>query len=125
MNGLTGLDGKLNPGEKARTVHELNIVFSIIDRIKLVAVENGLEEISEVVLSVGEESGIIDHYLYNCWTAAIRGDSLMSSSKLIIEHVPAVALCLDCGEKYDEKKYGHVCPICGCPKIELLQGSDC
>ena len=40
-------------------MHELGIVFHIIDRVERVGRENGLEKVSAVVLELGEVSGVV------------------------------------------------------------------
>ena len=54
--------------KRSRSVmHELGIVFHIIDSLETLATENKLKEIASVTLEVGEVSGVIDSYLKNCW----------------------------------------------------------
>ena len=48
-------------------MHELGIVFHIIRSVEKVAVENGLEKVSAVVLELGEVSGVVPDYLADCW----------------------------------------------------------
>ena len=44
-------------------MHELGIVFHIIDSLQEVARDNGLEQIRSVTVEVGEVSTVIPHYL--------------------------------------------------------------
>lgn len=48
-------------------MHELGIVFHIIDSLESIAKENQLSEIASVTLEIGEVSGVVDSYLKNCW----------------------------------------------------------
>ena len=55
-------------------MHELGVVFHIMDSLEQVAAENKVESISKVVLELGEVSTVIASYLQNCWSwAAARG----------------------------------------------------
>ena len=47
-------------------MHELGVVFHIIDDLKEVAVSNEITEITKVVLELGEVSTVIDSYLTDC-----------------------------------------------------------
>ena len=41
-------------------MHELGVVFHIIDDLKEVAIQNDIEKITKVVLELGEVSTVID-----------------------------------------------------------------
>ena len=47
-------------------MHELGIVFNIIDTVEDIAKEQNLTEVSSVTLQVGEVSTVIPHYLEDC-----------------------------------------------------------
>ena len=44
-------------------MHELGIVFNIIDTVEQVSAENELEHVNAVVLELGEVSGVVPEYL--------------------------------------------------------------
>ena len=48
-------------------MHELGIVFNIIESVEQVAAENGIARVSTVTLELGEVSGIVPEYLADCW----------------------------------------------------------
>ena len=48
-------------------MHELGIVFHIIDTVEQVGRENGVTQVRCVTLDVGQVSGIEDPYLMDCW----------------------------------------------------------
>ena len=51
----------------AETMHELGIVFHIIDSIEEVGRQNKLRRVSTVTLELGEVSGVVHTYLEDCW----------------------------------------------------------
>ena len=53
-------------------MHELGVVFHIIDDLKEVAIQNDIEKITKVVLELGEESTGIYKYLPDCWKWSIK-----------------------------------------------------
>ena len=53
-------------------MHELGIVFSIIDSVEKVGKENGLNSVSVVTLEIGEVSGIVPMFLTDCWGWSVR-----------------------------------------------------
>ena len=54
-------------------MHELGIVFHIMDGVERVAAENQLAKVSAVVLELGEVSGVVPDYLTDCWKWAEIG----------------------------------------------------
>ena len=65
-------------------MHELGIVFHIIDSVEQVVADNNLEKITAVVLELGEVSGVIPDYLTDCWRWAAAKSELVSGSELKI-----------------------------------------
>ena len=78
-------------------MHELGIVFHIIDSIEEVGRQNKLRRVSTVTLELGEVSGVVHTYLEDCWHWAAARSQLLNGSRLAIEALPAVTLCEDCG----------------------------
>ena len=81
-------------------MHELGIVFHIIDSIEEVGRQNKLRRVSTVTLELGEVSGVVHTYLEDCWHWAAARSQLLNGSRLAIEALPAVTLCEDCGSTY-------------------------
>ena len=44
-------------------MHELGVVFHIIDDLKAVASDNDVSSISKVTIELGEVSGVVEEYL--------------------------------------------------------------
>ena len=105
-------------------MHELGIVFHIIRSVEKVAVENGLEKVSAVVLELGEVSGVVPGYLTDCWRWAAAKSPLMEGSELKIETLPAITRCGGCGADYPTVAHGRTCPRCGSGDTWLLTGNE-
>lgn len=105
-------------------MHELGIVFHIIKEIEEVGQEQQLSKVSSVTLELGEVSGVLHEYLNDCWTWACSKSELMNGAQLIIEQIPAVTFCEECGEKYSTTQFGKVCPHCSSDKTYLLSGNE-
>ena len=110
--------------ERIENMHELGVVFHIIDDLKEVAASNEITEITKVVLELGEVSTVIDSYLTDCWKWAIKKEELLKDSELVIEKINAVTYCEDCKSEYETVKYGKICPKCGSRHTYLLRGSE-
>ena len=105
-------------------MHELGIVFYIIDDVKEVAAENAVTSVLRVTLELGEVSGVVPSYLDDAWKWACRREPLMDGCELAVETIPAVTLCEDCGAEYGTVAHGRTCPICGSPRTHLLRGNE-
>ena len=81
-------------------MHELGVVFHIMDTLEKVAAENEAESISKVVLELGEVSTVIESYLQNCWKWAAKKRELFEKAELIVEKLPAVTYCEGCKATY-------------------------
>ena len=64
-------------------MHELGVVFHIMDSMEKVAQENEATGISKVVLELGEVSTVIESYLQNCWKWAANKRELFKETELL------------------------------------------
>ena len=105
-------------------MHELGIVFHIIRGVEEVGRKNRVKRVSAVTLQLGEVSGVVEHYLQDCWCWAADRSELLKGAQLRVETIPAQTLCEDCGEIYPTVAHGKTCPACGSQQTHLLQGSE-
>ena len=66
-------------------MHELGIVFHIINEIEDVGKENELKTVSSVTVEIGEVSGVLHDYLEDCWKWACSKSELMNGAELKVE----------------------------------------
>ena len=105
-------------------MHELGVVFHIMDSLEKVAEENEVTGISKVVLELGVVSTVLEDCLQNCWEWAAKKRELFTEAELIVEKLPAVTWCDDCKKTYPTVEHGKICPHCGSPDTWLLQGNE-
>ena len=105
-------------------MHELSVVFYIIDEVKEVAAANDVSEISKVTLQLGEVSTVIPSYLKDCWKWASAKHRLLETAELEIEPIRALTYCDDCGKLYPTLRFGKTCPNCGSGHTWLKQGQE-
>ena len=105
-------------------MHELGIVFHMIDTLEEVGAENDLTSIARVTLDLGEVTGVLPDYLLDCWRWAADRTELLHGAELEIVEVPAVTVCNACGRTYPTIEHGKTCPHCGSPDTELLRGLE-
>lgn len=105
-------------------MHELGVVFHVIDSLKSLAAENEVEKISKVTLELGEVSTVIEYYLRDVWNWAIKKHELLEDCELVVEKIPAVTYCTSCEKTYETVKYGKKCPYCESEETYLIQGNE-
>lgn len=105
-------------------MHELGVVFHILDDLREVATENQIKKISKVTLQLGEVSTIIPSYLTSCFRWAADKEELFAGALLEIEKIDAITHCDGCDIDYPTIKYGKKCPNCGSEETWLLQGTE-
>ena len=120
-------------------MHEWALAEGIIATAEKFARENGLTEVTEVDVVVGElqqvESGVIEFALDQLRTPLLKG------AKFVIQRAPARFRCRKCGREWGFDTGGmteevseaihfvpemaHVyvkCPGCGSPDFEVVEG---
>ena len=105
-------------------MHELGVVFHIIDDVTAVGRENNLTGISSVTLQLGKVSTVIPEYLTDCWNWAVKKTELLKEAKLIIEPIEAISFCEDCKTSFDTISNGKTCPNCGSTHTFLQHGNE-
>ena len=106
-------------------MHELGIVFSIINEVDAIAEKNKVKEVNEVTLEIGEVSGVIPSYLTDCWKwACLHRSKYMKNCSLSIITLKAKTFCESCESTYETVKYGRKCPNCGSDKTYILTGRE-
>ena len=117
-------------------MHELGVVFHIIRDLEAVAAENAVHLILSGLatgaswlcyyraLQLGEVSTVIPHYLTDCWKWAAAKNDLVAGAEMVVETLPAVTYCENCGREYPTVAYGRICPHCGSERTYLLRGNE-
>lgn len=105
-------------------MHELGVVFSVIDNVKRVAKENDANHINRVTLQIGEVSTVIPKYLEDVWKWAITKHEMLTDCELVIKRIPAVSYCTKCSQEFRTVSNGKICPYCGSDQTYLKQGNE-
>ena len=105
-------------------MHELGVVFHVIDDVKQVAQENNAKHVNSVTLQIGTVTGIVPSYLTDCWNWAVTKHDILNNCKLNIEKIEAITHCDNCGKDYNTIVYGKKCPECESENTYLIQGNE-
>jgi len=105
-------------------MHELGIVYHIVNRLEELAQEQKLEKISSVTLELGEVCGVVPDFLIDGWNWTVKKHAVMDGAELRIETLPAVTVCNSCGKTYGTVEHGRTCPYCKSEDTVLLKGNE-
>jgi hydrogenase nickel incorporation protein HypA/HybF len=104
-------------------MHELSIAMGIVEAALEESHRRGVQ-VSAVHLRLGGLSGVVKDALLFSYEIACQ-DTPLAGSRLIIEDVPVAVFCPQCQEKRVlESVQLFVCPVCGEPTPEVLQGKE-
>ena len=104
-------------------MHELGLCDALLRMVKKIVAEEELEHVSKITLEVGDLSGVLPHYMLDCWQAVIDGTDY-ADTELVCETVPGTARCLDCEVEFRADVNNLRCPFCNGNKLMPLTGTD-
>jgi len=104
-------------------VHEMGITQGILASSIEAAEKAQASRITEITISVGELTEIVDFALQFAFEALTPG-TLAEGATLVVNHVGARSRCNDCGIEYDHDRFQMVCTSCESLNVTLLQGRE-
>ena len=105
-------------------MHEMGVAMQIIE-IAEASIPDDMTQsrIERVNLKVGKLSAIVVDSLRFCFDVATK-DTVLDGAELVIDEIPVVAQCNNCGVKWTIETPVFVCNHCKGTQIELLSGRE-
>lgn len=104
-------------------MHELGYAVEIVSTLEDYMKENKLTSIKSVTLTVGEATGIVPHYMMDCWPAAIENTPL-ANAELKIDFKRAIGHCRNCNQEFIISDYHGKCPKCSSEDYDIETGYE-
>ena len=104
-------------------MHELGLCDALVRMVRKIVAEEDVTTVSKITLEVGDLSGVLPKYMLDCWEAVIDGTEF-AETKLVIEEIPGVARCLECGAEFHSNAEILRCPVCSGNKLMPIDGRD-
>jgi len=101
-------------------MHEMSITQSVVEICEGHA---GGRRVTDVVLEIGELSGVVPDSIEFCFEACTKG-TLLEGARLKIEIVPAVGLCPACARQLPITSLFDPCPNCGAFGLGIVSGEE-
>lgn len=106
-------------------MHETSLMYDVLRTIEASAQDNGIGEITEIKLVIGNVNSILPDALRFAFDSFKGHPPLAADARLILdERVPEVE-CRTCGEVYTFSPLAEItCPRCGGYDVKLNGGDE-
>jgi len=104
-------------------MHELPVTESILKVVLESAQKNKATAITDITLTIGSLSSIVDDSVQFYWDYVSRG-TICENAKLHFNRVMARLKCLDCDTTYSLIDDLTPCPSCGSINVIILSGEE-
>ena len=104
-------------------MHEIGVVRQVIRTVEDFAKENGIKEVTGIVLDIGELSLVIPKYIEDIYQFTVKG-TILENAELTMNVIPGMAECEECDEIFNVIEHEGYCPNCGSFEKEILSGKD-
>lgn len=104
-------------------MHELGLMDAVIRTVGRIIKEEELTHVRKIVLEVGELSGVVPHFITECYEAVVA-DTKFQDTELVLEIVPGIARCNDCDIEFRINVEELSCPVCFGNNLTRVAGKD-
>ena len=103
-------------------MHELSIAMSLIELAEEEARKRDVQ-VTGVHVKVGALSGVVCDALRSSYEMACA-DTALQGAQLLIEEVPVIIHCMNCGLDREVAGVELECPVCTMPASHIVQGKE-
>lgn len=104
-------------------MHELAICQNLLNEVTRVAIANGADEVTGVVVAIGPLSGVVALLLERAFEIA-RAGTVAESAELAVEEMPVIVRCKICGEESAAAANALLCAHCGTWQVDVTSGEE-
>lgn len=110
---------------RRKTVHEVAVALAMVDELRKIAEDNSAKKILNIRLRIGRMSGIVTDSLKFAFDAVKLEHAFISSAEIVIEEVPLVYKCNECGGSFHtDTIYFPSCPDCDSYNLMIVSGEE-
>ena len=104
-------------------MHELAICQSLMNQVEDIALDRKARNVTSIVIGMGPLSGVEVQLLKNAYIIASAG-TLAERAELVVQHLPLIVKCTQCGCESDVLPNKLVCKKCGDWRTTLISGDE-
>ena len=101
-------------------MHELTLLIGVTRQVGEVVRENNIDHVDAVVLEVGE----VTEFLLDGWSVLSDEYDFLRGTELIINRIPAIGHCNECGTEFALDENEGRCPVCDSSDRYLASGNE-
>ncbi len=105
-------------------MHELSIALNILNILQQYAVENNIENITEVTLKIGKMQAVVEESLEFMYDSAKTEFNAVKNSKLKINFIDIKAKCNECNKEFILDRINLICPNNSEHSLYITQGNE-
>jgi hydrogenase nickel incorporation protein HypA/HybF len=104
-------------------MHEASIVSGLMGILLDQAAKHDVDHISRVTVKVGKLRSVEPRALIGCFEMFAEG-TIAEGAELVVEQVPIVGRCGDCGEEFEIAGFVFRCLRCQSSQITVISGEE-
>jgi hydrogenase nickel incorporation protein HypA/HybF len=90
-------------------------------QVERLADAEGAGKVEEVRVKVGPLSGV-EPLLIETAFQILAPRTSVGKARLVIEEIPLMAQCADCGHEFEVPYFRFRCPVCDCRRVDVTAG---
>jgi hydrogenase nickel incorporation protein HypA/HybF len=104
-------------------VHELAVCQGLMSQVRQIARRERALRVTRITLQIGALSGVEPRLLRDAFPIAAAG-SVAQGAQLLIEDMPVLVECTQCGKRSEVQANRLVCGACGDYRTRLISGEE-
>ena len=104
-------------------MHELSIVLGIIEVARKEFEKSHASRVDSIELEIGKLAGVEPLALEFAWPEATK-NTLLEKAEKIIDYIPGLAKCAECGTVFELENIFDECPTCNSYFKNILKGKE-
>ncbi|HAP93777.1 MAG TPA: hydrogenase maturation nickel metallochaperone HypA [Desulfotomaculum sp.] len=104
-------------------MHEAGLIMEALKTIQKSAVENNIQQVTKITLSVGRLTMALPKALSFAFRILSQG-TMFGGAELEIEQKELCLECCTCGVNFSPADIDFTCPECGSALIKILEGHE-
>lgn len=106
-------------------MHEISLVRTIFRTLEEQFPVEELERMDYIQLKIGPLANVDAILLKNAFDAVVEQEaSRLLGVRLLVNEIPILIECTDCGQTSRVENYRFVCAHCGRPSAHVVQGNE-
>ena len=104
-------------------MHELAVCQSMMEQVEAIAAERSASRVISITIGIGPLSGVEAPLLKHAYPVASAG-TIAKGAELVIELLPVLVKCNQCGSESEATPNKLVCKSCGDWRTNLISGDE-